>query len=122
MNKNVNHAQCTQLIVDYIVGKDLTDIVLLGHSFGGIAIAIPPKLCPIAFDGSSSPIAVQEIKPFGNQFDVVFEDGTMKQSRKILLAFGVIDEFPDIENFGEFCANVLHYRYCSCFGVIHQCQ
>ncbi|MDV2994158.1 MAG: Pyrethroid hydrolase [Chroococcidiopsis sp. SAG 2025] len=38
-NKNVNHAQCTQSIVDYIVGKDLTDIVLLGHSFGGTVIA-----------------------------------------------------------------------------------
>jgi pimeloyl-ACP methyl ester carboxylesterase len=38
-NKNVNHAQCTQSIVDYIVDKDLTDIVLLGHSFGGTAIA-----------------------------------------------------------------------------------
>jgi pimeloyl-ACP methyl ester carboxylesterase len=39
VNKNVNHAQCTQLIVDYIVGQDLTDIVLLGHSFGGAIIA-----------------------------------------------------------------------------------
>jgi hypothetical protein len=29
VNKNVNHTQCTQLIVDYIVGQDLTDIVLL---------------------------------------------------------------------------------------------
>ena len=39
VNKNVNHAQCTQSIVDYIIGKDLTDIVLLGHSFGGPVIA-----------------------------------------------------------------------------------
>jgi pimeloyl-ACP methyl ester carboxylesterase len=39
VNKNVNHAQCTQSIVDYIVGKDLTDIILLGHSFGGTIIA-----------------------------------------------------------------------------------
>jgi pimeloyl-ACP methyl ester carboxylesterase len=38
-NKNVNHAQCTQSIVDYIIDKDLTDIVLLGHSFGGTIIA-----------------------------------------------------------------------------------
>lgn len=38
VNKNVNHAQCTQSVVDYIVGKDLTDIVLLGHSFGGTII------------------------------------------------------------------------------------
>ena len=39
VSKNVNHAQCTQSIVDYIVGKDITDIVLLGHSFGGTVIA-----------------------------------------------------------------------------------
>jgi pimeloyl-ACP methyl ester carboxylesterase len=39
VDKNVNHAQCTQSIVDYIVGKDLTDIILLGHSFGGTIIA-----------------------------------------------------------------------------------
>ena len=39
VNKNVNHAQCTQSIVDYIVSQDLTDIVLLGHSFAGTIIA-----------------------------------------------------------------------------------
>ncbi len=39
VNKNVNHAQCTQSIVDYIIDQDLTDIVLLGHSFGGPIIA-----------------------------------------------------------------------------------
>jgi len=37
VDKNVNHAQCTQSIVDYI--SDLTDIVLLGHSFAGTIIA-----------------------------------------------------------------------------------
>jgi Alpha/beta hydrolase family len=37
VNKNVNHAQWTQSIVDYIVDKDLTDIVLLGHDYCGRA-------------------------------------------------------------------------------------
>ena len=37
-NKNVNHAQCTRSVVDYIIDKDLTDIVLLGHSFAGTII------------------------------------------------------------------------------------
>jgi pimeloyl-ACP methyl ester carboxylesterase len=45
-NKNVNHAQCTQSIVDYIVDKDLTDIVLLGHSFGGTVIAKVAEVIP----------------------------------------------------------------------------
>ena len=54
VNKNVNHAQCTQSIVDYIVGKDLTDIVLLGHSFAGtiiakVAEAIPDRIRRLIF-------------------------------------------------------------------------
>lgn len=58
-------------------------------------------------------IGVKEIKPSNEKFEVVFEDGTMKKSRKILLAFGVIDEFPDIENFGEFWGkSVFHCPYC----------
>jgi pimeloyl-ACP methyl ester carboxylesterase len=53
-NKNVNHAQCTQSIVDYILDKDLTDIVLLGHSFGGtiiakVAEAIPHRIRRLIF-------------------------------------------------------------------------
>jgi pimeloyl-ACP methyl ester carboxylesterase len=54
VDKNVNHAQCTQSIVDYIVDKDLTDIVLLGHSFGGtiimkVAEAIPDRIRRLIF-------------------------------------------------------------------------
>lgn len=54
VNKNVNHAQCTQSIVDRIVDKDLTDIVLLGHSFGGtiiakVAEAISPRIRRLIF-------------------------------------------------------------------------
>ena len=54
VNKNVNHAQCTQSIVDYIVDKDLSDIVLLGHSFGGtiiakVAEAIPDRIRRLIF-------------------------------------------------------------------------
>lgn len=37
--KNVNHADCVQSIVDYIISNDLSDIVLLGHSYGGTIIA-----------------------------------------------------------------------------------
>ena len=54
VDKNVNHAQCTQSIVDYIVGKDLTNIVLLGHSFAGtiiakVAEAIPDRIRRLIF-------------------------------------------------------------------------
>ena len=66
VNKNVNHAQCTQSIVDYIVDKDLTDIILLGHSFGGtiipkVAEAISDRIrrliffaAPVLNDGESA--------------------------------------------------------------------
>jgi len=42
-----------QSIVDYIVDKDLTDIVLLGHSLVGQSLRKLLKRL-IAFDGSSS--------------------------------------------------------------------
>jgi len=53
-NKKVNHAQCTQSIVDSIVSNNLTDVVLLGHSFGGtiiakVAEAIPDRLRRLIF-------------------------------------------------------------------------
>ncbi len=53
VDKNVNHAQCTQSIVDYILDKDLTDIVLLGHSFGGTIIAKVAEAIP---DGAERPL------------------------------------------------------------------
>jgi pimeloyl-ACP methyl ester carboxylesterase len=54
VNKQVNHAQCTQSVVDYLVGRDLTEVVLLGHSFGGtviakVAEAIPDRLKRLIF-------------------------------------------------------------------------
>lgn len=54
VNKNVNHAQGTQSIVDYIVSHDLTDIVLVGHSLGGTYIskvveAIPDRIRRLVF-------------------------------------------------------------------------
>jgi len=39
VRKDVNHAQCSQSIVDYIVDNDLRDFVLLGHSYGGTIIS-----------------------------------------------------------------------------------
>jgi pimeloyl-ACP methyl ester carboxylesterase len=52
--KNVNHAQCTQSIVDYIVKNDLKDFVLVGHSYGGtiiskVAEAVPERIRRLVF-------------------------------------------------------------------------
>lgn len=63
-------------------------------------------------------VGVKEIKKAGEQFEVTFNDGTTRQSRKILLAFGVIDEFPPIENFGDFWGkSVFHCPFCHGFEV-----
>lgn len=48
-DKRVNHAQCTQSIIDYITKQNLNDIILLGHSYGGTIIskvveAIPERV------------------------------------------------------------------------------
>lgn len=38
-DKAVDHAQCVQSIVDYLAEHNLSDVVLLGHSYGGTIIA-----------------------------------------------------------------------------------
>ena len=54
VNKRVNHADCTKSIVDYIVAKNLSNFVLVGHSFGGtviskVAEAIPERIKRLVF-------------------------------------------------------------------------
>lgn len=54
VDKNVDHAQCTQSIVDFIESNDLNEVVLLGHSFGGsvisrVAQAIPGRIKRLIF-------------------------------------------------------------------------
>jgi pimeloyl-ACP methyl ester carboxylesterase len=44
--KQVSHAQSTRSIVDFIVSRDLTDIVLLGHSYGGTIISKVVEVIP----------------------------------------------------------------------------
>ena len=46
VDKNVDHAQCTRSIVDFIESHDLNDIVLVGHSFGGTIIASAVQAIP----------------------------------------------------------------------------
>lgn len=61
---------------------------------------------------------VKEIKKAGERFEVTFDDGTVKNARKILLAFGVGDEFPAIENFADFWGKtVFHCPFCHGFEV-----
>ncbi|MHA6530000.1 alpha/beta fold hydrolase [Paenibacillus sp. BAC0078] len=53
-NKNVTHAQETKSVVDFIKQKDLHDIILVGHSFGGTVIQktaeqVPDRLKRLVF-------------------------------------------------------------------------
>jgi pimeloyl-ACP methyl ester carboxylesterase len=52
--KDVTHAEATRSIVDFILDNGLTDIVLVGHSFGGtiiskVAEAIPEHIRRLVF-------------------------------------------------------------------------
>jgi pimeloyl-ACP methyl ester carboxylesterase len=54
--RNVSHVQSTQSIVDFIVSRNLTDIVLVGHSYGGTIISkvveqIPDRVRRLVFYG-----------------------------------------------------------------------
>ena len=54
VNKAVNHAQSVRSIVDFIVGKDLAGIVLVGHSYAGTIISkvveqIPDRIKRLVF-------------------------------------------------------------------------
>ncbi len=44
--KNVTHAESTQSIVDFIVGRDLTDFLLVGHGYAGTIICKVVEVVP----------------------------------------------------------------------------
>ncbi|MEV5028062.1 alpha/beta hydrolase [Paenibacillus sp. LPE1-1-1.1] len=46
LNTNVRHAMLTRSIADYIVARNLKDIVLVGHSFGGTLVQKVAELVP----------------------------------------------------------------------------
>ncbi|WP_288386659.1 alpha/beta fold hydrolase [uncultured Acinetobacter sp.] len=45
-DRNVTHTQCSQSIADYIVKHDLSEIVLLGHSYCGTIISKVAEVIP----------------------------------------------------------------------------
>ncbi|MBW4083115.1 alpha/beta fold hydrolase [Paenibacillus sp. S150] len=60
-NKNVSHEQETQSVVDFIKQKDLHNIILLGHSFGGTIIQktaeqVPDRLKRLVFFDAFAPL------------------------------------------------------------------
>jgi pimeloyl-ACP methyl ester carboxylesterase len=56
VDKQVTHAESTQSVIDFIVERRLTDVVLLGHSYGGTIICkvvevIPERVRRLVFWG-----------------------------------------------------------------------
>lgn len=53
-NTNATHAMITKAVVDYIVAHNLSDVVLVGHSFGGSVVqttaqAVPERIKRLVF-------------------------------------------------------------------------
>jgi pimeloyl-ACP methyl ester carboxylesterase len=44
--KNVTHAESTQSIVDFIVDRDLTDFILVGHGYAGTIVSKVVEIIP----------------------------------------------------------------------------
>ena len=66
-------------------------------------------------------VGVEAIQRSGDGFEVVLSDGTVRCARKILLAFGVREEFPPIENFADFWGkSVFHCPFCHGYEVRDQ--
>jgi pimeloyl-ACP methyl ester carboxylesterase len=54
VDKKVDHNDCVNSVVDYITAREFTDVILVGHSFGGTVIArvaeeIPQRLRRLVF-------------------------------------------------------------------------
>ncbi|MFB6160952.1 MAG: alpha/beta fold hydrolase [Haloferacaceae archaeon] len=59
-DRDVDHADCTRSIVEFLVDNDLKEVVLHGHSFGGtviakVAEAIPERLDRLVFQNAFVP-------------------------------------------------------------------
>jgi pimeloyl-ACP methyl ester carboxylesterase len=51
-NKAVTHAMMTQSITDYVTSRNLKNIILVGHSFGGSLVQIGAELIPYRYMSS----------------------------------------------------------------------
>lgn len=96
VDKDVDHADCVESIVDFIVERDLEEIVLHGHSFGGtviakVAEAIPDRIDRLVFqngfvpeDGNS---LMDEVPPVYRQlFNQLAEES---DDNTVMIPFGI---------------------------------
>ncbi|NBD27265.1 alpha/beta fold hydrolase [Paenibacillus sp. T1] len=73
---DVTHEQIVQSVVDYITSKNLKDIVLVGHSFGGsviqkVAERIPDRIHRLVFFDAFVPLDGQSV---ADQFPAELQD------------------------------------------------
>lgn len=66
-------------------------------------------------------IAVTDARRDEESFTVTLEDGSNEETRKLLLASGVVDELPDIPGFAELYGRGVHHcPYCDAWEVRDQ--
>lgn len=96
VNKAVTHDDCVTSIRDYIVERDLSDVVLLGHSFGGTVIArvaeeVPDRLRRLifwnAFVPEQSNSLLDECPP--NYRDLFAQLAEASEDNTVLLPFEI---------------------------------
>lgn len=96
VSKNVDHDDCVHSVVDYIVQRNLTDVVLLGHSFGGTVIArvaeeIPDRLRRLIFWNAFVPepghCLLDEIPPYYR--DLFSELAASSKDNTVMLPFPI---------------------------------
>lgn len=98
-NTNVTHAMITQAVVDFIVGRNLRDIVLVGHSFGGSVVQttaqqVPDRIRRIVFMNA---FVVGDGQSLADQFPIPMRQGfeRLRQSSRddtIMLPFPAFRE------------------------------
>ncbi len=59
-DRRVTHADCWRSIVDYVLARDITDFILVGHSYGGtiickVAESIPQRIRRLVFQNAFVP-------------------------------------------------------------------
>ncbi|MCR8633086.1 alpha/beta fold hydrolase [Paenibacillus radicis (ex Xue et al. 2023)] len=75
-NKDVSHAMITKSIADYIISKNLSNVILLGHSFGGtlvqkVAELVPDRLKRLVFLNA---FVLKDGESLGDEFPAPFRE------------------------------------------------
>ncbi|TXK73850.1 alpha/beta fold hydrolase [Paenibacillus sp. N3.4] len=106
-NKNVTHGMITKSIADFITSKNLKNVILVGHSFGGtlvqkVAELIPNRLKRLVFLDA---FVLKDGQNLGDEFPAPFRDSLVQilqnsRDQTIMLPFSLYREaFANLASF-----------------------